>query len=145
MIAKAELEAFVDFRCKPHGYQQPNRAPCRLGILLRKQFDRSVVFLSKHWIAIRKHASIRKFTEQPFRLASAWSESMEEKHYASTRWLRTAKRTSSLTQWQLSLRMRFVRCVSTVLVLRSSRAATSLLILPSANNCRISLSLAVST
>lgn len=32
---------------------------------------RSVVFPSKHWIAIRKLASIRKFTEQPFRLALA--------------------------------------------------------------------------
>src|SRR5438309_6829768 len=67
------------------------------------------------------------------------------KNYASTSWLRTAYRTRSLTQWQLSLRMRFVRCASTVLALRPSRTATSLLILPSANNCRTSLSLAVST
>ena len=34
---------------------------------------RSVVFPSKHWIAIRKHASIKKSIEQPLRLANAWS------------------------------------------------------------------------
>jgi len=42
----------------------------------------------------------------------------EEKHYAWTRWLRTAYRTSSLALLQLNLRMRSVRYVSTALVAR---------------------------
>src|SRR6059036_2491328 len=57
---------------------------------------------------------------------------------------RTAYRTISAALWRLSFCIIRVRCVSTVLVLRLSMEATSLLDRPSASNWSISFSRSVS-